>query len=120
MELSTLLEQKITNYYVKLQVDEIGRVVSIGDGIARVYGLNKIQAREMVEFVSNVKGMTLNLENENVRIVIFGSDTLIKEGDIVKHTRSIMDVHVRKALLGRVVDALGIPIDGKGALSIIE
>ncbi len=119
-ELSTLLEQKITNYYVKLQVDEIGRVVSIGDGIARVYGLNKIQAREMVEFVSNVKGMALNLENENVRIVIFGSDTVIKEGDIAKHTGSIMDVHIGKALLGRVVDALGIPIDGKGALSTIE
>jgi len=119
-ELSTLLEQKITNYYVKLQVDEIGQVVSIRDGIACVYGLNKIQAKEMVEFVSNMKGMALNLENENVRIVIFGSDTVIKEGDIVKHTGSIMDVHVGKALLGRAVDALGIPIDGKGALSIIK
>jgi F-type H+-transporting ATPase subunit alpha len=79
-ELSTLLEQRITNYYTKLQVDEIGRVVSVGDGIARVYGLNKIQAGEMVEFASGVKGMALNLENENVGIVIFGSDTAIKEG----------------------------------------
>ena len=76
-ELSTLLEQKITNYYTKLQVDEIGRVVSGGDGIARVYGLNKIQAGEMAEFASSVKGMALNLENENVGIVIFGSDTAI-------------------------------------------
>ena len=119
-ELSTLLEQKITNYYTKLQVDEIGRVVSVGDGIARVYGLNKIQAGEMVEFASGVKGMALNLENENVGIVIFGSDTAIKEGDIVKRTGSIVDVPVGKALLGRVVDALGVPIDGKGVLSAIE
>ncbi|CAM6126947.1 unnamed protein product [Calypogeia fissa] len=119
-ELSTLLEQRITNYYTKLQVDEIGRVVSVGDGIARVYGLNKIQAGEMVEFASGVKGMALNLENENVGIVIFGSDTAIKEGDIVKRTRSIVDVPVGKAMLGRVVDALGVPIDGKGALSAVE
>jgi F-type H+-transporting ATPase subunit alpha len=119
-ELSTLLEQRITNYYTKLQVDEIGRVVSVGDGIARVYGLNKIQAGEMVEFASGVKGMALNLENENVGIVIFGSDTAIKEGDIVKRTGSIVDVPVGKALLGRVVDALGVPIDGKGALSAAE
>nr|AHG59094.1 ATP synthase subunit 1 [Dicranum scoparium] len=119
-ELSTLSEQRITNYYTKLQVDEIGRVVSVGDGIARVYGLNKIQAGEMVEFASGVKGMALNLENENVGIVIFGSDTAIKEGDIVKRTGSIVDVPVGKALLGRVVDALGVPIDGKGALSAAE
>ncbi len=119
-KLSTLLEQKITNYYTKLQVDEIGRVVLVGDGIARVYGLNKIQAGEMVEFASGVKGMALNLENENVRIVIFGSDTTIKEGDIVKRTGSIVDVPVGKALLGRVVDALGVPIGGKGALSAAE
>nr|QIA60849.1 ATP synthase F1 subunit alpha [Makinoa crispata] len=119
-EPSTLLEQRITNYYTKLQVDEIGRVVSVGDGIARVYGLNKIQAGEMVEFASGVKGMALNLENENVGIVIFGSDTAIKEGDIVKRTGSIVDVPVGKAMLGRVVDALGVPIDGKGALSAVE
>src|SRR5579875_3218812 len=119
-ELSTLLEQRITNYYTKLQVDEIGRVVSVGDGIARVYGLNKIQAGEMVEFASSVKGMALNPENENVGIIIFGSDTAIKEGDIVKRTGSIVDVPVGKALLGRVVDALGVPIDGKGALGAAE
>ncbi len=95
-------------------------MVSVGDGIARVYGLNKIQAGEMVEFASGVKGMALNLENENVGIVIFGSDTAIKEGDIVKRTGSIVDVPVGKALLGRVVDALGVPIDGKGALGAAE
>jgi F-type H+-transporting ATPase subunit alpha len=119
-ELSYLLEQRITNYYSKLQVDEIGRVVSVGDGIARVYGLNKIQAGEMVEFANGVKGMALNLENDNVGIVVFGSDTAIKEGDIVKRTGAIVDVPVGTALLGRVVDALGVPIDGKGALGAVE
>ena len=116
-ELSYLLEQRITNYYTKLEVDEIGRVVSVGDGIARVYGLNKIQAGEMVEFANGVKGMALNLENENVGIVVFGSDTAIKEGDIVKRTGSIVDVPVGKSMLGRVVDALGVPIDGKGPIA---
>jgi len=119
-QLSTLLEQKITNYYIKLQVDEIGQVVLVENGIASVYGLNKIQAREMVEFASGVKGMALNLENENVGIVIFGSDITIKDGDIVKRTGSIVDVLVGKALLGRMVDALGVPIDGKGVLSITK
>ncbi len=113
IELSTLSEQKITNYYNKLQVDEIDRMVSIGDGIACVYGLNKIQVGEMVEFANNVKAMALNLKNENVGIVIFGSDTTIKKGNIVKLIRFIMDVIVGKALLGNVVDALGVPIDGK-------
>ena len=98
-------------------MDEIGRVVSVGDGIARVYGLNEIQAGEMVEFASGVKGIALNLENENVGIVVFGSDTAIKEGDLVKRTGSIVDVPAGKAMLGRVVDALGVPIDGRGALS---
>src|SRR6476469_9603787 len=115
-ELSTLLEQRITNYYTKLQVDEIGRVVSVGDGIARVYGLNKIQAGEMVEFASGVKGMALNLENDNVGIVLFGPDNAINEGDIVKRTGTIVDVPVGKGTLGRVLDALGNPIDGKGPL----
>ena len=119
-ELSYLLEQRIMHYATKLQVDEIGRVVSVGDGIARVYGLNKIQAGEMVEFANSVKGMALNLENENVGIVIFGSDTGIKEGDIVKRTGAIVDVPIGTALLGRVVDALGVPIDGKGALNAAE
>nr|YP_010737549.1 ATPase subunit 1 [Zantedeschia aethiopica]WEQ71656.1 ATPase subunit 1 [Zantedeschia aethiopica] len=116
-ELTTLLERRITHFYTHFQVDEIGRVVSVGDGIARVYGLNEIQAGEMVEFASGVKGIALNLENENVGIVVFGSDTAIKEGDLVKRTGSIVDVPAGKAMLGRVVDALGVPIDGRGALS---
>nr|ULQ69389.1 ATP synthase subunit 1 [Gahnia tristis] len=115
-ELTTLLKNRIINYYTQFQVDEIGRVVSVGDGIARVYGLNEIQAGEMVEFASGVKGIALNLENENVGIVVFGSDTAIKEGDLVKRTGSIVDVPAGKAMLGRVVDALGLPIDGKGPL----
>ena len=105
-ELSSLLEQRISNYTQRLEVDEVGRVVSVGDGIARVYGLNNIQAGEMVEFSTGVKGMALNLESENVGIVVFGSDTAIKEGDIVKRTGSIVDVPVGKEVLGRVVDAL--------------
>ncbi|KAI3673278.1 hypothetical protein L6452_39395 [Arctium lappa] len=116
-ELTTLLESRISNFYTNFQVDEIGRVVSVGDGIARVYGLKKIQAGEMVEFASGVKGIALNLENENVGVVVFGSDTAIKEGDLVKRTGSIVDVPAGKAMLGRVVDALGVPIDGRGALS---
>nr|BCT43191.1 ATPase subunit 1 [Musa textilis] len=116
-ELTTLLESRMTNFYTHLKVDEIGRVVSVGDGIARVYGLNDIQAGEMVEFAVGVKGIALNLENNNVGIVVFGSDTAIKEGDLVKRTGSIVDVPVGKAMLGRVVDALGVPIDGRGALS---
>jgi proton translocating ATP synthase F1 alpha subunit len=116
-ELSTLLEQRISNYYTKLNVDEIGRVLSVGDGIARVYGLNKIQSGEMVEFSNGMKGMALNLENDNVGVVCFGNDSGIKEGDIVKRTGSIVDVPVGKGMLGRVVDALGVPIDGKGTLT---
>ncbi|KAL8147951.1 hypothetical protein AgCh_005327 [Apium graveolens] len=116
-ELTTLLESRISHFYTNFQVDEIGRVVSVGDGIARVYGLNEIQAGEMVEFASGVKGIALNLENENIGIVVFGSDTAIKEGDLVKCTGSIVDVPAGKAMLGHVVDALGVPIDGRGALS---
>nr|BCT42640.1 ATPase subunit 1 [Musa acuminata var. zebrina]BCT42835.1 ATPase subunit 1 [Musa x chiliocarpa] len=116
-ELTTLLESRMTNFYTHFQVSEIGRVVSVGDGIARVYGLNDIQAGEMVEFAVGVKGIAFNLENNNVGIVVFGSDTAIKEGDLVKRTGSIVDVPVGKAMLGRVVDALGVPIDGRGALS---
>ena len=115
-EISVLLEQKISNSYSKLNIDEIGRVLSIGDGIARVYGLNKIQAGEMVEFASGVKGMALNLENDNVGVVLFGGDNAINEGDIVKRTGNIVDVPVGKGTLGRVLDALGNPIDGKGAI----
>jgi len=115
-EISVLLEQKISNSYSKINIDEIGRVLSVGDGIARVYGLNKIQAGEMVEFASGVRGMALNLENDNVGIVLFGPDNAINEGDIVKRTGTIVDVPVGKGTLGRVLDALGNPIDGKGPL----
>ena len=116
VELSTLLEQRISNHYTDLNIDEIGRVLSVGDGIARVYGLNKIQSGEMVEFASGVRGMT-KLENDNVGVVCFGSDTTINEGDIVKRTGSIVDVPVGKGMLGRVVDGLGNAIDGKGAVT---
>nr|UPI48994.1 ATPase subunit 1 [Balanophora laxiflora] len=119
-ELTYLLESRISNFYTHLKLDEIGRVVSVGDGIARVFGLNEIQAGEMVEFLSGVKGIALNLENENVGIVVFGSDTYIKEGDIVKRTGSIVDVPAGKVMLGRVVDALGQPIDGRGNISDLE
>lgn len=115
-EISVLLEQKISKSYSQLNIDEIGRVLSIGDGIARVYGLNKIQAGELVEFASGVKGMALNLESDNVGCVLFGSDVLISEGDIVKRSGTIVDVPVGRGVLSRVVDALGNPIDGKGAL----
>lgn len=115
-EFSALLEQKVSNVYSSVNVDEIGRVVSIGDGIARIYGLNKVQSGEMVEFANGMKGMALNLENDNVGVVCFGNDSAIKEGDIVKRTGSIVDVPVGKGMLGRVVDALGAPIDGKGSL----
>ena len=115
-EISVLLEQKISKSYNSLNVDQVGRVLSIGDGIARVYGLNKIQAGEMVEFSSGVKGMALNLESDNVGVVLFGSDVNCKEGDTVKRTGNIVDVPVGKATLGRVLDALGNPIDGKGPL----
>ena len=97
-EISSLLEEKISKSYSKININEIGRVLSIGDGIARVYGLNKIQAGEMVEFSGGVKGMALNLESDNVGVVLFGSDTGINEGDIVKRTGSIVDVPVGKAL----------------------
>jgi len=115
-EISVLLEQKISNSYSQINVDEIGRVLSVGDGIARIYGLNKIQAGEMVEFASGVRGMALNLENDNVGVVLFGSDNAINEGDVVKRTGTIVDVPVGRGTLGRVVDALGNPIDGKGPL----
>ncbi|CAN6932165.1 unnamed protein product [Brassica oleracea] len=116
-ELTNLFESRIRNFYANFQVDEIGRVVSVGDGIAQVYGLNEIQAGEMVLLSNGLKGMAFNLENENVRIVVFGGDTAIKEGDLVKRTGSIVDVPAGKAMLGRVVDAMGVPIDGRGALS---
>jgi len=116
-ELSGILEERINQYYSRVSIDEVGKVLSVGDGIARVYGLNNIKAGEMVVFSAHeIRGMALNLENDNVGIVIFGNDTLIKEGDIVKRTDFIVDVPVGEGLLGRVVDGLGNPIDGKGAL----
>jgi proton translocating ATP synthase F1 alpha subunit len=115
-EISVLLEQRIADGYAKVNIDEIGRVLSVGDGIARVYGLNRVQAGEMVEFPGGVRGMALNLENDNVGVVLFGNDSLIREGDIVKRTGTIVDVPVGRGMLGRVVDGLGNPIDGRGPL----
>ena len=116
-EITKLLKEQIKNFDEKAEVSEIGKVLSVGDGIARVYGLDNVQAGEMVEFNDGSKGMALNLESDNVGIVIFGDDRNIKEGDIVKRTNSIVDVPVGKELLGRVVDGLGNPIDGKGNLT---
>ncbi|KAL5004141.1 hypothetical protein ScPMuIL_017597 [Solemya velum] len=116
-EVSSILEERILGQSTSANLEETGRVLSVGDGIARVYGLKNIQAEEMVEFSSGLKGMALNLEPDNVGIVVFGNDKLIKEGDIVKRTGAIVDVPVGPQLLGRVVDALGNPIDGKGPLN---
>ncbi|XP_055080245.1 ATP synthase subunit alpha, mitochondrial isoform X2 [Periophthalmus magnuspinnatus] len=115
-EVSSILEEKILGADTSAHLEETGRVLSIGDGIARVYGLRNVQAEEMVEFSSGLKGMSLNLEPDNVGVVVFGNDKLIKEGDIVKRTGAIVDVPVGEELLGRVVDALGNAIDGKGPL----
>jgi F-type H+/Na+-transporting ATPase subunit alpha len=115
-EISAILKREIQNFGAEAEVSEVGQVLSVGDGIARVYGLDNVQAGEMVEFPGGIMGMALNLENDNVGVVIFGSDSTIKEGDTVKRTRSIVDVPVGRALLGRVVDPLGNPIDGKGPL----
>lgn len=119
-EVSSILEQRILGSDKQADMQETGRVLSIGDGIARVYGLKNVQAEEMVEFSSGIKGQALNLEADNVGIVVFGNDRLIKEGDIVKRTGSIVDVPVGAGLLGRVVDALGNPIDGKGPLKDVK
>ena len=116
-EVTKLLKEQIKNFGEKAEVSEVGKVLSVGDGIARVFGLDNVQAGEMVEFNDGSKGMALNLESDNVGVVIFGDDRKIKEGDTVKRTNSIVDVPVGKELLGRVVDGLGNPIDGKGNLS---
>ncbi|CDS09958.1 Putative ATP synthase subunit alpha [Lichtheimia ramosa] len=118
-EVSSVLEQRILGAESEANLQETGRVLSIGDGIARVYGLKNCQAEEMVEFSSGLKGMALNLEPDNVGIVVFGNDRLIKEGDTVKRTGAIVDVPVGPGVLGRVVDALGNPIDGKGPLETV-
>merc|ERR1711912_227401 len=115
-EISSILEERVLGHTSAADLEETGRVLSIGDGIARVYGLKNIQAEEMVEFSSGLKGMALNLEPDSVGVVVFGNDKLIKEGDVVKRTGAIVDVPVGPEILGRVVDALGEPIDGKGPL----
>ena len=115
-EVTKILKEQIKKFGEKAEVSEVGQVLSVGDGIARVYGLDNVQAGEMVEFSGGIKGMALNLENDNVGVVIFGDDRSIKEGDVVKRTGAIVDAPVGKNLLGRVVDALGNPIDGKGDL----
>ena len=119
-EISAILKDQIKNFGHATEVAEIGRVLSVGDGIARVHGLDNIQAGEMVEFPGGIRGMALNLEVDNVGIVIFGADRDIKEGDVVKRTQSIVDVPVGEGLLGRVVDGLGNPIDGKGPIMYTE
>jgi len=119
-EISSILEERVLGAAPAVNLEETGRVLSIGDGIARVYGLKNIQAEEMVEFSSGLKGMALNLEPDNVGVVVFGNDKLIKEGDVVKRTGAIVDVPVGQEILGRVVDALGNPIDGKGPIGCKE
>ena len=115
-EVTKILKEQIKNFGDKAEVTEVGQVLSVGDGIARIYGLDNVQAGEMVEFADGSKGMALNLESENVGVVIFGDDRNVKEGDVVKRTGNIVDTPVGKELLGRVVDGLGNPIDGKGPL----
>jgi len=115
-EVTKILKEQIKKFGEKAEVSEVGQVLSVGDGIARIYGLDNVQAGEMVEFSDGLKGMALNLESDNVGVVIFGDDSSIKEGDIVKRTKAIVDAPVGKKLLGRVVDGLGNPIDGKKEL----
>jgi len=119
-EISAILKDQIKNFGKEAEVTEVGQVLSVGDGIARVYGLDNVQAGEMVEFPGGIRGMALNLETDNVGVVIFGADRDIKEGDTVKRTGAIVDVPVGPGLLGRVVDALGNPIDGKGPIKATE
>jgi len=113
-EISAILKEQIKNFGQEAEVAEVGQVLSVGDGIARIYGLDKVQAGEMVEFADGTRGMALNLEVDNVGVVIFGDDRHIKEGDVVKRTRAIVEVPVGKALLGRVVDPLGPRRDAPG------
>ena len=119
-EISSILRSQIENFGTEAEVSEVGQVLSVGDGIARVHGLDRVQAGEMVEFLGGIRGMALNLEDDNVGVVIFGEDRTIREGDTVKRTETIVDVPVGKNLLGRVVDGLGNPIDGKGPAEATE
>src|ERR1044072_1097566 len=119
-EISRVIRDQIANFAGDAEVSEVGTVLSVGDGIARIYGLDNVQAGEMVEFENGTKGMALNREADNVGVVIFGSDSEISEGSTVKRTGTIVDVPIGKALLGRVVDALGNPIDRKGPIETTE
>jgi F-type H+/Na+-transporting ATPase subunit alpha len=119
-EISKVIKDQIANFGTEAKVSEVGSVLSVGDGIARIHGLDNVQAGEMVEFANGIQGMALNLEADNVGVVIFGSDAEIREGDVVKRTGTIVDVPVGKELLGRVVDGLGNPIDGKGPLKTTQ
>jgi len=119
-EISAILKDQIANFGAEAETAEVGQVLSVGDGIARVFGLDDVEAGEMVEFPGGIKGMALNLEEDNVGVVIFGNDSSIREGDVVKRTKAIVDVPVGKGLLGRVVDGLGNPIDGKGPIQFTE
>jgi F-type H+/Na+-transporting ATPase subunit alpha len=119
-EISKVIKDQIANFGTEAQVSEVGSVLSVGDGIARIHGLDNVQAGEMVEFANGIQGMALNLEADNVGVVIFGTDAEIREGDVVKRTGTIVDVPVGKELLGRVVDGLGNPIDGKGPLKTTQ
>lgn len=119
-EISAILKQQVSNFSALVETAETGRVLSIGDGIARVHGLDNVEAGELVQFSSGVQGMALNLESDNVGVVLFGADKEIREGDEVRRTKRIVDVPIGKALLGRVVDALGNPIDGKGSINTTE
>src|SRR5262249_39784750 len=119
-EISAILKQEIAHFGSEADVAEVGQVLSIGDGVARVYGLDTVQAGEMVAFPNGMRGMALNLESDNVGVVVFGEDRGIQEGERVKRAGAIVDVPVGRGLLGRVVDALGEPIDGKGPLTNVE
>ena len=119
-EISSIIKEQIAGFGTEADVAEVGQVISVGDGVARIYGLDNVQAGELVEFPGGISGMALNLETDNVGAVIFGSDRDIKEGDTVKRTGAIVDVPVGKGLLGRVVDGLGNPIDGKGPIQSDE
>ena len=115
-EIASVIEREITDFQKAMDVSEVGEVIQVGDGIARIYGLENAMAGELLEFPNHVFGMVLNLEEDNVGCVLFGSDTLIKEGDVVKRTSRIMEIPVGQAVLGRVVDPLGQPVDGKGPI----
>ena len=116
-EIASVIQQEIEQYASQIDVREVGRVLEVGDGIARVYGLNQVQANELIEFDSGVMGIVLNLEVDNVGVVLLGSSELIKEGDSVKRTKRIASINVGEGLLGRVINTLGEPIDGKGDIS---